>query len=101
MWVSHGPKRSLTAVVLVSAIKTIFFFLPCVQLAKDGEYILLERVLERMSAVRAQKKCNKKDRDRYAPLHYAVRYCHVEASKVLVKYGASGWCVLAEKCKKN
>ena len=58
---------------------------------------MVEKVLARMSKYKAVRLVNKRDQDRSTPLHYAVRYHHVETAKILVEYGASGFFKINSK----
>ena len=60
------------------------------QVARDGNTMMMKAVLKQMpypSVVK--KKINKKDTDKFTPLHYAARYNRYEMCELLVKNGAS------------
>ncbi|XP_031561478.1 transient receptor potential cation channel subfamily A member 1 homolog [Actinia tenebrosa] len=56
------------------------------QAARDGKIDLVKRRLEQLG--KGHKKINQQDTYNTTPLHYAVRYNHVEVVKLLLEYGA-------------
>ncbi|XP_076812155.1 uncharacterized protein LOC143459076 isoform X2 [Clavelina lepadiformis] len=62
------------------------------QVARDGNIMLMKAILKRMTPMRAKRKLNKKDRDKFTPLHYAARYNHFEMCELLLQYGANLHC---------
>nr|XP_018670871.1 transient receptor potential cation channel subfamily A member 1 homolog [Ciona intestinalis] len=58
------------------------------QIARDGDVDLMVKLLDRLTPSRAAKRLNKKDGDRFTPLHYAARYNHLQMCRLLVSRGA-------------
>nr|CAB3267277.1 transient receptor potential cation channel subfamily A member 1 homolog [Phallusia mammillata] len=58
------------------------------QIARDGDVTMMRTVLNLLTQSRGRKKLNKKDADKFTPLHYAARYNHVDMCKLLVEKGA-------------
>ena len=69
------------------------------QAARDGKIEVIKHRLNKLAVkhpARCQKLINKHDEDNITPLHYAVRYGHVEVVKLLVEFGA-GKVILVNK----
>ena len=60
------------------------------QAARDGKIEVIRQRLQKLekNPARRLKVINKADEDSTTPLHYAVRYGHVEVVKLLVEFGA-------------
>ena len=60
------------------------------QAARDGKIDVIRQRLQKLekNPARRLKVINKADEDSTTPLHYAVRYGHVEVVKLLVEFGA-------------
>lgn len=66
---------------------TVFFF--SFQCARDGDFYNIKFLLKYMTSKNTLKKnINKHDESDLSPLHYAVRYGHIDSVKLLVEHGA-------------
>nr|XP_018668223.2 transient receptor potential cation channel subfamily A member 1 homolog isoform X2 [Ciona intestinalis] len=60
------------------------------QVAREGDVMLMEKLLERISTMQQKKKrLNEKDDGKLTPMHYAARYNHYHMISYLIKNGAS------------
>ena len=60
------------------------------QVAREGDVMLMEKLLERITNVQQKKKrVNSKDESKLTPIHYAARYNHYHMIEFLIKNGAS------------
>ena len=59
------------------------------QVAREGNVQLMEKLLERLSNPNLRKKkINAKDEEKMAPIHYAARYSHYDMLEFLINNGA-------------
>ena len=65
------------------------YFFVC-QAARDGETEVIEHKIKKFQGNKAglRKAINKEDEADNTPLHYAVRYGHVNVVKLLIEFGA-------------
>ena len=60
------------------------------QAAREGDVMLMEKLLERLPNMQQRKKrLNAKDDAKLTPMHYAARYSHYHMIDFLIKNGAS------------
>lgn len=67
-----------------------YIVLDYLQAARDGKIDVIRQRLHKLgkNSARRLKAINKADEDNITPLHYAIRYGHVEVVKLLVECGA-------------